>query len=198
MKILVTGANGYLGQGIVKELIRRNYEVVAVSLHTENIDEKATVIQKDIFHLEEPFEELGSPDIMLHLAWRNGFSHQEISHIIDLPKHYCFIRKMIQGGLKQVAIMGSVHEIGFYEGSVDENTPTAPLSLYGIAKDALRKSVELITKENNVIFQWIRGFYIVGNVEYGCSVFSQIAKAEKKGGGGWNFHLQMVQINLTL
>ncbi len=197
MKILVTGANGYLGQGIVKELIRRNYEVVAVSLHTENIDEKATVIQKDIFHLEEPFEELGSPDIMLHLAWRNGFSHQEISHIIDLPKHYCFIRKMIQGGLKQVAIMGSVHEIGFYEGSVDENTPTAPLSLYGIAKDALRKSVELITKENNVIFQWIRGFYIVGNVEYGCSVFSQIAKAEKKG-GGWNFHLQMVQINLTL
>lgn len=181
MKILVTGANGYLGQGIVKELIKRDQEVVAISLHTENIDRRAVVIKKDIFQLDNPFEELYCPDIMIHLAWRDGFSHQAVSHILDLPKHYCFIEKMIHGGLKHVAILGSVHEIGFWEGSVDENTPTAPLSLYGISKDALRKSVELLAGEHDVVFQWIRGFYIVGNVEYGCSVFSQIARAVKEG-----------------
>lgn len=181
MKILVTGANGYLGQGIVKELLARGHQVIGVSLHTDNIDEKSIVIEKDIFSLESPFEELYSPDVMLHLAWRDGFSHQSINHILDMPKHYCFIEKMIRGGLKHVAVLGSVHEIGFYEGSVDENTPTAPLSLYGIAKDALRKSVELLTQEQDVIFQWIRGFYIVGNVEQGCSVFSQIARAAKEG-----------------
>ena len=30
MKILVTGANGYLGQGIVKEILNSGHDVIAV------------------------------------------------------------------------------------------------------------------------------------------------------------------------
>lgn len=30
--------------------------------------------------------------------------------------------------------MGTMHEVGFYEGSIKENIPTYPQSLYGIAK----------------------------------------------------------------
>lgn len=180
-KVLVTGANGYLGQGIVRQLLDMGCEVVAVSLHTENIDARAKIVREDIFSLENPYEELFRPDVMIHLAWRDGFSHQALSHMLDLPKHYCFIEKMVKGGIEHVAVMGSVHEVGFFEGSVDENTPTLPKSLYGIAKDALRKSVELLTTEHGIVFQWIRGYYIVGNTDYGCSVFSKIAQAEKAG-----------------
>lgn len=67
--------------------------------------------------------------------------------------------------------MGSMHEIGFYEGSINENTPTNPQSLYGISKNALRQAIEVDTKENDILFQWIRGFYIVGNAKSGCSIF---------------------------
>lgn len=181
MKILVTGANGYLGQGIVRKLLEKKCEVVAVSLHTQNIDSRATIINRDIFSLENPFEELQKPDVMIHLAWRDGFLHQSQNHMLDLPKHYCFIEKMMKEGLQHIVVLGSVHEVGFFEGSVDENTPTAPKSLYGIAKDALRKSVELLAKDYKTVFQWIRGYYIVGNVNHGCSVFSKIAQAEKAG-----------------
>ena len=31
--------------------------------------------------------------------------------------------------------MGSMHEIGYWEGAIDENTPCNPMSMYGIAKD---------------------------------------------------------------
>ena len=34
MKVLVTGANGYLGQGVVKELLDKGHEVVAVDMVT--------------------------------------------------------------------------------------------------------------------------------------------------------------------
>lgn len=34
-------------------------------------------------------------------------------------------------------------------------------------------------KNAGVTFQWLRGYYIVGNSEYGCAIFSKIAAAEK-------------------
>ena len=45
---------------------------------------------------------------------------------------------MIIGGVKKVTIMGSMHEIGFWEGAIKEDTPCNPLSLYGVSKNALK------------------------------------------------------------
>ena len=181
MKILVTGANGYLGQGSVKQLLDDGMSVVASDFNSENIDSRAEIKVCNLFDVERPFEYFGCPDVLLHLAWRNGFVHNEISHIEDLPKHYKFIKAMIDEGCKHIAVMGSMHEIGFYEGSINENTPANPMSLYGIAKNALRNAAELLCKNGNAVFQWLRGYYIVGNSEFGCSIFSKITAAEKEG-----------------
>ena len=70
---------------------------------------------------------------------------------------------MISQGVKKVCVMCSMHEIGFYEGSINENTICHPQSYYGIAKDALRNIVTLLANNNNIEYQWLRGFYIVGN-----------------------------------
>lgn len=44
MKILVTGANGYLGQGIVKELLDSGHNVVAADFKTTHVDDRAEKI----------------------------------------------------------------------------------------------------------------------------------------------------------
>lgn len=41
MKILVTGANGYLGQGVVKALLDNGHSVVAADFKTTYVDERA-------------------------------------------------------------------------------------------------------------------------------------------------------------
>lgn len=181
MRILVTGANGYIGQGIVEQLLDAGQEVIAADFDTEHVDARADCRSVNLFELEEPFDYFGKPDALLHLAWRDGFRHTSLSHITDLPMHYAFLSKMIAGGLPQLATLGSMHEIGFYEGSIDENTPTNPQSLYGIGKNALRQAIELLQKDYTFVNQWIRGFYIVGNVQYGCSIFSKIAEAAAAG-----------------
>lgn len=182
MKVLVTGANGYLGTGVVKQLCDDGVEVTAVChSRTDNIDSRASIKQCDIFTLENPYIELGKPDVLLHMAWRNGFIHNSPSHIMDFPKHCEFIKKITDAGIKRAAVMGTMHEIGFYEGSINENTPTHPESFYGITKDALRNVAKLLCKNTGVKFQWLRGYYIVGNNDYGCSIFSKIAAAEKEG-----------------
>ncbi len=181
MKILVTGANGYIGQGVVKELLDAGQSVIATDFSTEHVDTRADCRSADLFGINEPYDYFDRPDVLLHLAWRDGFRHASENHMNDLPKHYSFIQAMAAGGVPQITILGSMHEIGFYEGSIDESTPANPQSLYGISKNALRQSVALLEKEYSFVNQWIRGFYIVGNVKYGCSIFSKIAEAAEQG-----------------
>ncbi len=181
MKILVTGANGYIGQGVVRALLDRGQKVIAVDFGIDRIDERADRRKCNLFEIENPYDEFEKPDIVLHLAWRDGFQHNSLNHINDLADHYNFLSKMIQAGISQVTALGSMHEVGFYEGSINENTPTNPQTLYGIAKNALRQSIELLQKDYDFVNQWIRGFYIVGNAKYGCSIFSKIAESVEKG-----------------
>lgn len=194
MKILVTGANGYLGQGITKELLERGFDVVATDFNDEKIDKRAEIITADIFDLEDPYHYFGKPDILLHLAWRDGFVHNSVNHLNDLPRHYDFISKVIESGIKHIAVLGSMHEIGFYEGSINENTPCNPQSLYGISKNALRKAVELACGDK-VVFQWLRGFYIVGNSTSGSSIFSKITQAVNEGKKEFPFTLGLNQFD---
>ena len=193
MKILVTGANGYLGQGVVKKLLDDGNEVVATDIEDNNIDHRAIIKKADLFSIENPNEFFENPEVLLHMAWRNGFIHNDLSHVEDLPKHIVFVKKLIENGIKKISVMGTMHEIGFYEGSINEDTPTHPESLYGISKDALRNTVKLLCKNNNVIFQWLRGYYIVGNSKFGSSIFSKITLAENKGQELFPFTLGMNQ-----
>ena len=177
MKVLVTGANGYIGQGVSKALVQNKVEAVATDFAMDHVCHGIEKMPGNIFQIENPYEYFGRPDILLHLAWRDGFKHNSENHMLDLPAHYEFIKKMIDAGVKRVCIMGSMHEIG----CIDENTPCDPMSLYGISKNALRSAVQIYAKEKNVEFIWLRGYYIVGNTEHGCSIFSKITEAVKEG-----------------
>lgn len=181
MIILVTGANGYLGQGIVKAILDSGNSVIATGCETDLVDDRAEKMDIDLFSVADPFNYFGQPDALLHLAWRDGFVHYSDTHINDLPAHYAFIKKMAESGIKQITVMGSMHEIGFFEGSINENTPCHPITPYGISKNALRDLTEMVCKKNNVIFQWLRGYYIVGNSKYGSSIFSKITTAVEQG-----------------
>lgn len=181
MKILVTGANGYLGQGIVKELLDNGHNVVAADFKTTYVDDRAEKMNCDLFSVEDPYVYFGKPDVLLHLAWRDGFVHYSENHIADLPKHYHFLKQMVEANISKISVMGTMHEIGFFEGSINENTPCHPMSLYGIGKDALRNCVAMMTNGQHTKWQWLRGYYIVGHSEFGCSIFSKITAAEKEG-----------------
>lgn len=183
MKILVTGANGYIGRHVVKALLEKGSEVIACDIVTTDIDARAERRQMDLFNLpnDDLFELFGCPDVCLHMAWRNGFVHNASTHIGDLSAHFSFLTRMIEGGLKHLAVMGTMHEVGYWEGAIDEHTPCNPVSLYGIAKDALRRSMILFCQEKDCILQWLRCFYIIGDDVNNKSIFAKICQAEAEG-----------------
>ena len=181
-RVLVTGAGGYIGRHVTKALGDTGAEVLVINHHTEDVDIRAKRIDADIFSgSENIYEEVGSPDICVHLAWRDGFVHNSDAHMGMLSQHYTFLKNMMAGGLKHLAVMGTMHEVGYWEGAIDEKTPCNPISMYGIAKDALRRSILLLAKQYGVCLQWLRAYYIYGDDARNHSIFAKLVAAEEAG-----------------
>ena len=181
MRVLVTGANGFLGRGIVKELLNMGYDVAAAGHDVSKVDDRATLYPCDIFEVQDPWNAFGKPDILLHLAWRDGFKHYSDAHIEDLPRHYLFLKSFADSGLQTIAVMSSMHEVGRFEGMITEDSPCNPITPYGISKNALKELTRMLCCQNDKVFLWLRGYYVVKNDADGSSLFSKIIQAEKQG-----------------
>lgn len=186
MKVVVTGASGYIGRHVVDALIKMHHEVIAVDMINKGINTDATFLSLDIFS-DDIYNKLGRPDACIHMAWKDGFNHASDAHMGMLSKHYEFIKNMIDGGVKYLSVMGTMHEIGYYEGCVDENTPTNPLSMYGIAKNALREASLLLAEKSNTSLMWLRAYYILGDDSNNNSIFTKITQMEHEGKASFPF-----------
>ena len=183
MKILVTGANGYIGRHVVKALLDKGCQVTACDINTNDVDERAEKLNFNFFKLPDGnvWESVGCPDVCIHMAWRNGFVHNAPTQMGDLSAHVVFLNTLIDGGLKHLVVMGSMHEVGYWEGAIDENTPCNPLSQYAIAKDSLRRSMILYCQQKECVLQWIRGFYVLGDDKKNNSIFCKLLLAAEEG-----------------
>lgn len=181
--VAVTGARGYIGQHTVRSLENMGARVICIDRAWDGCSCSDSCVAADIlsdsFCPGSVFAEV--PDVCLHLAWRNGFNHGHASHMMDLSAHYRFVQKMVEFGVKRIAVMGSMHEVGYWEGPVSDSTPCNPLSLYGIAKDCLRRALFIEEKQGSFTLQWLRGFYIYGDDEESQSIFGKLYRAAREG-----------------
>lgn len=187
-KVLVTGGNGYIGRHVVKRLLEAGYPVMVAASQPEGNDLRVKHCPEPIFSgKEDIYRRVGSPDVCIHLAWKDGFVHNSPAHMMNLSKHIEFCSNMMKGGLPVLSCMGTMHEVGYWEGAIDENTPCNPQTQYGIAKNAMRQSLLLSAKQYACTLHWLRLYYIVSEDIQGSNIFAKILQAVQAGKASFPF-----------
>ena len=187
MKILITGANGYIGSHVTRYISNNTtHTVIAVDFSNDKIQNLNNIQYTNIDILTNAsnpdlYKMLKEPDAVIHFAWRDGFKHDSDAHLLYLGNHYLFLKNMIDSGCKNINVMGTMHEVGYYTGEINENTPCNPMSLYGIAKNSLRQALLTYSSGKDVSVKWLRAFYITGDDSLNHSVFAKILEMANNG-----------------
>lgn len=184
MKVLITGATGFIGNFVIKELLRHKFTIIANFLLSEKEISSSWIKKVDYIqaNLNENrdnwFSFFGKPDVLIHLAWEGLPNYEELFHLEqNLPRSYFFLKNMVENGLKRAVVTGTCFEYGMQSGALKENYETKPNNPYGLAKDTLRKFLEQLQKKIDFDLKWIRIFYSYGKGQSPNSILSQLEAA---------------------
>jgi len=148
MKVLVTGATGFIGSYVVEELLKKGCEVIATSTNISKAMQKTwyplvTYIPFNFESFDKSknyFSFFNEPDIVIHTAWEGLPNYKSPFHFeINFPRHFSLLENMVKNGLTDLNVTGTCFEYGLQEGCLTEDTPALPNNSYSLAKDALRK-----------------------------------------------------------
>ena len=163
-------------------MLDKGHKVIALDFQNTNLPSQAIFLPVNILESTPTiYQDIQCPDVFLHLAWKDGFVHNSSAHLEQLSAHAQLLRYLLEGGLKHLAVMGTMHEVGYHEGEVNENTPCRPISQYGVAKNALRDASRLLADQHSACWQWLRAFYITGDDAHSQSVFGKLFRAAQSG-----------------
>lgn len=168
MRILVTGASGFLGHHLVAQATQKGHEVVALS---------RTAVQRQVdgdgvSWISADFREVTMErlrglnlDACIHAAWSrsSGAVLDSRSHHDMMVASVEFGRCLLAAGVENLVCTGSCAEYGWQSASgkcVEYSTPINPATVYGQAKAELHRNLGKFWPKDALL--WPRIFYAFG------------------------------------
>lgn len=188
MKVLVTGATGFVGRHVVARLLERGHEALALARDQDKAHEmrwigEVAFMACDLHRDFSPAVEAARHcDALIHLAWPGLPNYREYFHVArNLTADLAFLEAAVLAGVPRVLAAGTCLEYGMQYGPLHEEAETRPITPYGFAKDALRKALQLLQEKRPFGLQWIRLFYLSGEGQSPGSLLAQLDRAIDEG-----------------
>jgi len=175
MKVLMTGATGFVGRQILKVLVERGFFVKVLIREPSRLDSNQNLknveicVINDVFNTPpEQLNQLVSGfNLMIHAAWNvEPKSYLTSSKNIDSLKGTLDLARAFfdSGGQKFVGI-GTCAEYDLTSNDIDTCTPLMPKSLYAACKLSVFQVISEISRLLDKDFVWCRLFYLFGEGE---------------------------------
>ena len=125
---------------------------------------------------------LGQPDGFAHLAWGSLTDFNSHDHMaVELPLHLAFLTALVTSGLPRLTVVGTCLEYGLQSGALHEGLPANPVTPYGLAKDSLRRSLQLLQRNVPFDLAWARLFYVYSEKAVRRTLMTQLTEAVARG-----------------
>ena len=175
MKVLVTGAHGFIGPACVGALKARGLDVLAPPSRDLNLLDEARV---------QSYMARTRPTHLLHAAWRpvRGDVMRSTENFAWLKASLCLFEAFHAAGGTRVASVGSCAEYDWSYGLCRTGiTPLKPTVPYGAAKHALHVAMESYARQVGLSFVWPRVFFVYGPGEHETRLGVYVLKSLLQG-----------------
>lgn len=159
-RVIVTGANGFIGKNLINELTNRNIDVYAIDIRfDEELLNKEQVICLNCSDLsmEEMLGRLGNNhyDCFFHLAWAgtSGPSRGDYVSQLNNVKLACdYVRFAKNAECERFIYASSINEMETYEYMQSDNIKPSSGYIYGTGKLTAHLMAEVVAFENEIEF----------------------------------------------
>lgn len=170
-KVLITGADGFIGTHLIKELLEEHIEIWAV-VHPSSPNKERIKQNPNIHYVECGIPELENHlskfpcdiDVCYHLAWQGVNALERNNLDLQLQNISLGIKCIEFAGkinIKRIIFPGSTNEYLYYGKPIDKQATPSAQDAYGTAKVALRYIAEYYTKKLGIeyIYVVLSGIY---------------------------------------
>lgn len=175
MKVLVTGAQGFIGSRVVRMLRERGHAVHAAGRADADLCDAAAAAG---------LAERVRPEALIHLAWTAapGAFWSSPSNASWVSASTMLVSAALHAGCSVIVGAGSGAEYR-WDGTrcVEDETPLSESSLYAAAKNAFRASASVLARAAGARFAWGRIFYPYGSGEPPEKFVSTVARHVSRG-----------------
>jgi len=171
MKIIVTGASGFLGKYVIEALLKSkvNAQIFAISQRSLNPikDKNLTWIHLDLHDCEATHSALEkiTPDVLIHLAWyaEHGKFWNSQENIKWISTTISLLKSFKEFGGSRIFIAGTCAEYDTINGPcIESETPIKPVSIYAKSKDLTRQIAADLCEQWKINLVWGRIFFPYG------------------------------------
>lgn len=186
-RVLVTGANGFIGRHSIEPLLRGGYEVHCIGSRLPGHLPQGTAWTKanllDKSEVSEVMERI-RPSHLLHFAWyvEPGKFWDSLENYPWVEASLFLLRKFESCGGKRAVFAGTCVEYDWTYGFCSEaTTPRTPPSPYGICKSALYSLFESYCRKTGLSGAWGRIFFLYGPWENPARLVSSVVCSMLRG-----------------